>query len=100
MLDNTKPSESDLYSVNSNLPEKSITSVHNKPLQLKFPLSIKSSNLCMMKKDMPGTSRDSQNITEINYSQFRNKLMDRKDHNSTFQKTNIIVSGNINTETK
>ncbi|XP_012217360.1 uncharacterized protein [Linepithema humile] len=92
MLGNSKPeSETGLYSIKSNFSEKPVTSTYNKMLQLKFPLSTESSNLCMMRKDMQGTSRDSQNITEINYSQFRNKLMDGKDHNSTFQKTNNII---------
>jgi hypothetical protein len=90
MLENSKPFESGLYSMKSNFPEKPITSVYNKMSQLKFPLSTESSNLCM-KKDMQGTSRNSQDIAEINYSQFKNKLIDRKDHNSTFQKTNNII---------
>lgn len=82
-----------------NFPEKPVSSGCNKTSQnLKFPLSTENFNLWMMKKDMQGKSQDDQNIAEINYSQFRNKLMDRKDHNSTFQKTNIIIPGNINIE--
>lgn len=44
------------------------------------------------RKDVQSTSRVSQDITEIDYSQFKNKLVERKHHNSTFQKRdNIIV---------
>lgn len=47
------------------------------------------------RKDVQSTSRVSQDITEIDYSQFKNKLVERKHHNSTFQKRdNIIVPGN------
>ncbi|KYN36520.1 hypothetical protein ALC56_09115 [Trachymyrmex septentrionalis] len=41
--------------------------------------------------NVQSTSQNHQNITEMNYSQFRNKLIDKKDHNSTFQKNKIIV---------
>ncbi|XP_019700754.1 uncharacterized protein LOC105191407 isoform X2 [Harpegnathos saltator] len=43
-------------------------------------------------KSVQGTSRVSQDIADINYSQFKNKLIVKKDHNSTFQKErNFII---------
>jgi len=67
---------------------------YNETSRLKTSLPIEKFDL-WTRKAIQGTSRDSQDVTEINYSQFRNKLVEKKDHNSTFQKRdNIIVSGN------
>lgn len=51
-------------------------------------------NLRSLKEDVQGTSENSQNITEIDYRQFRNKLLDKNKYNSTFQEDNFIVRGN------
>lgn len=66
----------------------------NEALQLKSALSAKKPDF-WLRKDIQSTSRDCQDIADIDYSQFRDKLIHRKDHNSTFQRgNNFIVSGN------
>lgn len=51
------------------------------------------SDLYTVKKNVQGKSQD---IPDVNYSQFRNKLINTGNHNSTFQReNNFIVSGNI-----
>ncbi|XP_011689334.1 PREDICTED: myosin type-2 heavy chain 1-like [Wasmannia auropunctata] len=44
-----------------------------------------------VKKNIQSTTQNNQDIMEINYSQFKNKLIDKKDHNSTFQKGNNFI---------
>lgn len=61
----------------------------------KLSLAVEKPNLHLLKKNIQSGSQNNQDITEINYSQFRNKLIDKKNHNSTFQKgNNYIVHGN------
>lgn len=57
----------------------------------KLPLSTEKPNLQLLKKNIQDMTQDA---TAINYSQFRNKLIDKKGHNSTFQKDNFIIQGN------
>lgn len=99
-MENSKLFESNTHSARLDFLEKPVPVSSAVPYnetitsRLKTPLPIEKFDW-MIKKDIQSTSRDSQDITEINYSQFRNKLVDRKDHNSTFQKrNNIIVTGN------
>ncbi|XP_072755472.1 uncharacterized protein Mus304 isoform X2 [Anoplolepis gracilipes] len=88
LLDNSKPFESGLHSMKSDLPEKPSTC--NEPSRLKLLRPTEKSDLCTIKKDIQAKSQD---IADINYSQFRNKLINRESHNSTFQKgNNFIVS--------
>ncbi|XP_071643287.1 uncharacterized protein Mus304 isoform X1 [Temnothorax longispinosus] len=89
LLNNLKLFEHDLNSIKSSFPEKTTAIAYNETSCSK--LAIEKSNLRLLKKNIQGTSQD---ITEINYSQFRNKLIDKKDYNSTFQKdNNFIVQG-------
>lgn len=82
----------------SGLSERPSAVACNETSSLKLSHPIGKSDLCMMKKDMQGKSQD---IADINYSQFKNKLINREIHNSTFQKgNNIIVPGNIIIHTK
>lgn len=96
MLDNSKLGNS-LYLVKSDLLEKpaataNMTKCSEIP-RLKLPVSTEKFNP-WLKKTVQNTSPNSQNIVDINYSQFRNKLIDRKDHNSTFQRgSNFIIPG-------
>ncbi|XP_070171270.1 uncharacterized protein Mus304 [Polyergus mexicanus] len=88
ILDNSKPFESGSHSMKSGLPERSsiIACGETSRLKLLQPME----NLYTMKKDIQGKSQD---IVDINYSQFRNKLINRESHNSTFQRgNNYIVS--------
>ncbi|XP_011342907.1 uncharacterized protein LOC105282560 isoform X2 [Ooceraea biroi] len=100
ILENSKLFESSTHSAGLNFLEKPVpaptTVAHNETVtsRLKTLLPVETFNSWTMRKNMQGTSRDSQNVTEIDYSQFKNKLMDRKDHNSTFQnRNNIVVPG-------
>lgn len=83
----------DLNSVKSDFPER--TTAYDETSCSKLSQAIEKSNSHLLTKNIQNTSQNHQNMTEINYSQFRNKLIDKKDHNSTFQKGNkIIVHGN------
>lgn len=97
MLENSRLFENGLHSVRPNLLEEAAATtatIYKEASQFKLPLPSEKSNF-WLKRNVQGTSRDSQDITDINYSQFRNRLIDREDHNSTFQrKTNCIVPGN------
>lgn len=79
----------DLNSVKSDFPER--TTAYNETSCSKLPQAIEKSNSDLLTKNVQSTSQNHQNITEMNYSQFRNKLIDKKDHNSTFQKSNKII---------
>lgn len=90
-MDNSKPIESGLHSMKSDFSQRPSTIACNETSRLKLSRLTGKSDLCM-KKDIQGKSQD---IADINYSQFRNKLISRESHNSTFQKgNNIIVPGN------
>ncbi|KMQ90233.1 hypothetical protein RF55_10030 [Lasius niger] len=80
--------ESSLRSIKSGLSERPSAVACNETSRLKLSHPIGKSDLCMMKKDMQGKSQD---IADINYSQFKNKLINREIHNSTFQKGNNII---------
>lgn len=67
----------------------STTNCNKAPL---LPIFVEKSD-SWLKTTIPGTSQNSQDVADINYSQFRSKLIDRKDHNSTFQKGTFIISG-------
>ncbi|EFN75344.1 hypothetical protein EAI_06127 [Harpegnathos saltator] len=98
VLDNSKLGNN-LHLMKSKILEKpaaiaSITN-YNDISQLKLSIPVEKSNL-LLKKSVQGTSRVSQDIADINYSQFKNKLIVKKDHNSTFQKErNFIIPGNL-----
>jgi len=96
-LENSKLFESGMQAkmdfLEKPVPISTIT--YNETSRLKASLPMEKFDSWTVRKAIQGTSRDSQDVTEINYSQFRNKLVEKKDHNSTFQKRdNIIVSGN------
>jgi len=79
--------------VKSDFPKKI---VYNETSYSKLPQALEKSNSDLLTKNAQSTSQNHQNITEMNYSQFKNKLINKKHHNSTFQKSNeIIVHGNI-----
>ncbi|KYN09509.1 hypothetical protein ALC57_18377 [Trachymyrmex cornetzi] len=78
----------DLNSVKSYFPER--TTAYNETCS-KLPQAIETSNSPLLTKNVQSTSQNHQNITEMNYSQFRKKLIHKKDHNSTFQKSNKII---------
>lgn len=91
-MSNSKHLETGLHSEKTNFIEK--LSSFNRISQIKVLVPTEKSNLKTM--NMQGTSQSTQDLGEINYSQFRNKLMDKKDHNSTFQKGNSILMPGIN----
>jgi len=77
----------------SGFPEKTTAIASIDISQSKLSLAVEKLNL--LKKNIQSTSQNNQDTTEINYSQFKNKLIDKKNHNSTFQKGNtFIVHGN------
>ncbi|XP_020288152.1 uncharacterized protein LOC109856860 isoform X2 [Pseudomyrmex gracilis] len=86
-VSNAKHLETGLHSEKTNFTEK--PTVSNRISQFKIPVPTEKSKLKTM--NMQGTSQSTQDLAEINYSQFRNRLMDKKDHNSTFQKGNSII---------
>lgn len=91
-----------LHPIRLDLPGRSIMTadVCNETPQMKLPLPREKTNH-WMKKDIQSTSRDTQDVIDINYSQFKNKLIDSKNHNSTFHKgNNFIISGNIDSVIK
>ncbi|XP_039303351.1 uncharacterized protein LOC105195921 isoform X2 [Solenopsis invicta] len=58
----------------------------------KLSMIREKSNLQLLKKNIQDGSQNTQDTTEINYSQFSKKLIDKEDHNSTFQRSsNFIV---------
>lgn len=92
MLDNLKPLESSSHSVKSDFPERSSSIACNEMSRLKLQ-PIEKFDLYTANRNIQGKSQD---IADVNYSQFRNKLINRGNHNSTFQReNNFIVSGNI-----
>ncbi|XP_011870203.1 PREDICTED: uncharacterized protein LOC105563313 [Vollenhovia emeryi] len=56
----------------------------------KLSWAVQKPKLRLLKKTVQTISQNSQDVTEINYSQFRKKLMHKEDHNSTFQKDLIV----------
>lgn len=76
----------------SDLPERPSNIACSETSCLKLQ-SMEKSNLYTVNRNVQGKSQD---IPDVNYSQFRNKLINRGNHNSTFQReNNFIVSGNI-----
>ncbi|XP_014487906.1 PREDICTED: uncharacterized protein LOC106751521 [Dinoponera quadriceps] len=88
ILDNSKFGNS-LHPIKSELLEKpaatASTSDYNEVSKAKLSVSLEKSNV-WLKKAVQSTNLDSQITADTDYSQFRNKLIDRTDHNSTFQK--------------
>jgi len=77
----------------SDFPEKTTVIASTDISKSKLSLAVEKPNL--LKKNIQSTTQNNQDITQIDYSQFRNKLIDKKDHNSTFQQSNtFIVHGN------
>lgn len=105
-LNNFKLSEHNLNSTKSSFLETTAI-VHNETSCSKL-LAIEKPNLQLLKKNIQNQnkeyekeymSQNNQDVTEINYSQFQNKLINEENYNSTFQKdNNFIVQGNIITE--
>ncbi|XP_032690515.1 uncharacterized protein LOC116853492 isoform X2 [Odontomachus brunneus] len=100
VLDNSKLGNSS-HPVKSDLEKPTATASTtkcNEIPRLKLPVSVEKFNP-WLKKTIQDTSLNSQNIVDVNYSQFRNKLIDRKDHNSTFQRgSNFIIPDDIELE--
>ncbi|GAB1869537.1 hypothetical protein CAJAP_10616 [Camponotus japonicus] len=89
ILDNFKPFESGSHSMKSDLPERPSNIACSETSCLKLQ-SMEKSNLYTVNRNVQGKSQD---IPDVNYSQFRNKLINRGNHNSTFQReNNFIVS--------
>lgn len=90
IFNNSKPFQSGSHSMKSGLPERPSTTAYKETSRLKLLQPMEKSGLYTMKKDIQGKSQD---IADINYSQFRNKLINTGSHNSTFQRrNNFIVS--------
>lgn len=92
LLSNLKLFEHNSNSMKSGFSEKTFITYETCS---KLPLSTEKPNLQLIRRNIQSMNQNSQDRTEINYSQFRNKLIDKNDHNSTFQKdNNFIVQGN------
>ncbi|XP_018399629.1 PREDICTED: uncharacterized protein LOC108777288 [Cyphomyrmex costatus] len=89
LSNNLKLFEHGLNSVKSDFPER--PTAYNEASCSKVSQAIEKSNSHLLMKNVQSTSQNYQDITEINYSQFKNKLIDIKDHNSTFQKGNKFI---------
>ncbi|XP_029177236.1 uncharacterized protein LOC114945273 isoform X2 [Nylanderia fulva] len=90
-LDNAKPSGSGLHLMKPDFSERPFAVACNETSRLKLSRLTGKADLCV-KKDIPSRSQD---VADINYSQFRNNLISTESHNSTFQKgNNIIVPDN------
>ncbi|KAL6266027.1 hypothetical protein P5V15_002881 [Pogonomyrmex californicus] len=95
LLNNLEPLKQNVNLMKSSFPEKTIATTSLETSCSKLSLPTEKFNLRLQRKNIQGTSQYSQDTTEINYSQFRNRLIDQKSHNSTFQnRNNFIVSDN------
>lgn len=92
-MDNSKLGNS-ICLVKSDLEKAAASTTNCNEISNIKPVSTEKSNP-WLNNIIQGTSRNSQEIADFNYSQFRNKLIDRKDHNSTFQRSNFIIPGTL-----
>lgn len=83
------------HKVKSDFPERSPAISHSEASCSKLSLVVEKPSLRLLKRNIQATSQNYHDITEINYSQFRNKLIENKNYNSTFQKDNFIIQGNV-----
>lgn len=85
--------EHDLNSMKSDFPKRTANITCNETSCSKLSLTREKPNLKLLRENIQSINKNSQDITEINYCQFRNKLLDKNDYNSTFQEDNFIVQG-------